>query len=263
MKRAMSFILSIALLFASLPSAVEAGLRASGSASSISPGAFPLLAPDGTQSAPSYSFSNDTGVGFYRTASNAMGWATATNTVWNWNNAAANLGSGVTLGWSSATSAASAGADTILARDAAGILALKNGANAQALRIYFSTTGPVHLGITARTAGGVLTATGGAMQLSTVQTTAPTCTTNCGTSPSVAGTDTAMIVTLGTTPASAFLITFNGTWPAAPACVGSANTAGTTKAVTSVTTTTTTATVTTAAAPATGDKYSIICMGVS
>jgi hypothetical protein len=104
----------------------------------------------------------------------------------------------------------------------------------------------------------------GAAQLRTAQTTAPTCTTNCGTSPTVAGTDTFMTVTLGTTPASGFLITFNGTWAAAPACTAAMGTTGMVVGklpLTVVTTTTTITVVTNGTAPATGDKYHLSCGG--
>lgn len=104
-------------------------------------------------------------------------------------------------------------------------------------------------------------------QLRTFQTTAPTCTSNCGTSPSIAGTDTAMVVTMGATgvPASAWVVTFNGTWAAAPACVAqmALATMANTKLPIAVVTTTTTITVTTnGVAPANADKYAIVCAGV-
>lgn len=108
----------------------------------------------------------------------------------------------------------------------------------------------------------------GASQLAVLQTTAPTCSSNCGTSPSVAGSDTAMTVTMGATgaPASGFVITFNGTWAAAPSCVGAmalTGMANTKLPLTIVTTTTTMTVVTNGAAPANSDKYHFHCMGVS
>lgn len=106
----------------------------------------------------------------------------------------------------------------------------------------------------------------GATQLSATQTTAPTCTTNCGTSPSVAGTDTAGIVTMGGTgsPASGWVVTFNGTWASAPACLvqSALSTMVVGKMPIAVVTTTTTITVTTnGTAPANSDKYQYICVG--
>lgn len=104
-------------------------------------------------------------------------------------------------------------------------------------------------------------------QLRSAQAVAPTCTTNCGTSPSVVGTDSAMIVTMGATgsPASGWVVTFNGTWAAAPSClVQSALTGmvvGKMPIVVAVTTTTLTVT-TNGTAPANSDKYQIQCTGV-
>jgi hypothetical protein len=70
---------------------------------------------------------------------------------------------------------------------------------------------------------GPLTLTTGttANQIRMAQTTVPTCSSNCGTSPSVAGTDTAGVVTMGASgvPASAWVVTFNGTWATAPSCI--------------------------------------------
>lgn len=106
----------------------------------------------------------------------------------------------------------------------------------------------------------------GATQLSATQTTVPTCTTNCGTSPSVAGTDTFMRVTMGATgsPASGWVVQFNGTWAAAPVCVAEMAKAGMVagKQILTIVTTTTTATfVTNGTAPATADVYNVICGG--
>ena len=119
-----------------------------------------------------------------------------------------------------------------------------------------------------RRVGGILaTGSSTAMEFSTVQTTVPACGANCG-SPGnvVAGTDTAGLITMGTTPASGFVVTFNGTWPSAPSCI--VNSALATmvagKAPIVVATTTTTFTVTTnGTAPVAGDLYSYICIGKS
>jgi hypothetical protein len=104
----------------------------------------------------------------------------------------------------------------------------------------------------------------GSTQITTNQTTQPVCGTNCGTSPSIVGSDTAMTVTLGTTPASGFVITFNGTWSAAPSCTGAMAKAGMVVGklpLTLVTTTTTLTVVTNGTAPATADKYHFHCIG--
>lgn len=108
----------------------------------------------------------------------------------------------------------------------------------------------------------------GPTQVAMTQTTVPTCTSNCGTSPSIAGSDTAMIVTMGSSgvPASGWVVTFNGTWAAAPSCSVTPALAGMAvgKIPIAVVVSTTTITVTTnGVAPATNDKYAIQCFGIS
>jgi len=96
---------------------------------------------------------------------------------------------------------------------------------------------------------------------------APTCSSNCGTSPSVSGSDSAMVVTMGSgVPTSGWVVTFNGTWAAAPSCtVTSAKTGMVVgKIAIAVVTTTTAMTVTTnGTAPAAADVYAVQCFGVS
>lgn len=138
---------------------------------------------------------------------------------------------------------------------AAGLVTFANGLT--------STAGQTTLGTT--TIGPLLISTGAvANQLRSAQTTPPTCTTNCGTGGTVIGTDTAGKVTIGATgtPASGVLITFNGTWAAAPSCTAVATKAGMTAFVNIAAATTTTLTLTTAAAPANSDTYSYHCIGV-
>ena len=105
-------------------------------------------------------------------------------------------------------------------------------------------------------------ATGVGTQIRGAQATAPTCPTNCGGAGlAVVGSDTAGIVTLGAGPANAFVITFNGTYAAAPSCVVQQQTSAAnyvTKALTGATT----ITVSTAAGPTAADKFSWICVGV-
>lgn len=106
-----------------------------------------------------------------------------------------------------------------------------------------------------------------AVQLSTSQTTPPTCSTNCGTSPTVVGTDTFMKVTMGATgaPASGFVVTFNGTWAAAPPCIvqSGLSTMVVGKMPIAVQTAPTTITVTTnGTAPGNADVYYVQCGGV-
>lgn len=100
-------------------------------------------------------------------------------------------------------------------------------------------------------------------QVRTAQATAPTCTTNCGTTPSVSGSDTAMVVTLGTgAPASPVTVTFNGTWATAPAC-NAANRTTAANSVSRVDSTTTTAVIYFLGGPAASDLVALTCLGVS
>lgn len=254
------FALFVALLLAP----ADAGLKAvSNVAGSVSPTAFPLLAPDGSIGAPSYSWSSDSTLGFFRSGVQQIDWVVAgTNYI--------RFGTGLNLHQVAGISWGSNGINTpdiAVVRDAAGTIGQKVGTTAQGYRLYFSTTGPVYWQTTARTAGALFTASGGAAQVSYAQTTVPTCTTNCGTgSPTVAGTDTAGIITLGTTPASGFQVNFNGTWPAAPSCIvqSALATMVVGKMPIAVVTTTTTMTVTTnGTAPSSADKYQYHCLGVS
>lgn len=150
--------------------------------------------------------------------------------------------------------------------DAANTWAQKNGTNAQVSRLYFTTTGPVYLQSTARTAGVLYTAVGGAAQVSYAQPAVPTITVNGGTAPSCAGTDTAMTCTIGTAPpaAATFTVTFSGTWPTnGPACQAVRATAGATPLVQGVVTSTTTAQVNLSANLVASEKFHINCGGIS
>jgi hypothetical protein len=93
---------------------------------------------------------------------------------------------------------------------------------------------------------------------------APTCGTNCGTSPTFTGTDSSFTLTMGAagSPASGFVITFTNAWDAAPQCVGSMALTGMAVGklpLTLVTDTTTLTVVTNGTAPANSDKYHFIC----
>jgi hypothetical protein len=96
-------------------------------------------------------------------------------------------------------------------------------------------------------------------------TIVPSCSSNCGTSPSVTGVDSAFTVTMGATgaPASGWVVTFGVAWDAAPSCVVQSALAGMVvgKMPIVAATTTTTLTVTTnGTAPANNDKYHVLCM---
>jgi hypothetical protein len=95
---------------------------------------FPILAPDGTAAAPSYSFSGDTNCGFYYVGFDVVGLAA---------NGAVGLrfGQGVIdIPIDAGLLRFGASVDTVLTRDAGDTLALRRGGNAQTLRGYFSYT---------------------------------------------------------------------------------------------------------------------------
>lgn len=103
-----------------------------------------------------------------------------------------------------------------------------------------------------------------ATQLGSSQATDPTCTANCGTSPTVVGSDSHFRVTMGATgsPASGWVITFNGTWDVAPVChvtMGLAGMAVGKLAIVAATTTTTMTVTTNGTAPANSDIYNVTC----
>lgn len=221
----------------------------------------------GTASLPALHFGDST-TGFYKYGTNVVGVTVSTVATAAIGASVVGVNQGTVLKWSTSGSDPMGTTSTTLSnRDGANTLALVNATTAQSLHVYASTTGPVHVDLTARTAGGVMTATGGAMQLSFTQTTPPTCGTNCGSPGNVCvGSDTSMICTMGTTPSSGFIITFNGTWPAAPSCaVTSALTSMVVgKMAIAAQASQTTLTITTnGTAPVAADQYAIICHGVS
>lgn len=96
---------------------------------------------------------------------------------------------------------------------------------------------------------------------------APTCSSNCGTSPSISGGDVAGTVTMGSSgvPASGWIVTFTASWAVAPSCVVQMAKAGMVVGkmpLTVVTSTSTFTVVTNGTAPATGDMYHYHCIGI-
>lgn len=101
---------------------------------------FPILAPNGSQSAPSYSFEAAPTTGMYREDASNLPFAIGGSRRFNIITTGVRLPNGNTLGWSSTTDPLGA-ADTILVRDgAANTLAQRNAANAQTFRIYNTYT---------------------------------------------------------------------------------------------------------------------------
>lgn len=96
---------------------------------------------DGTAAAPSIGFASDPLSGFYLPAANTIDVALAGGLVYRISTTQFQLrndNGGFGLG---------AAVDVVIARDAAGVLALKNGANAQEFRVYGTTTGPKYLSL--------------------------------------------------------------------------------------------------------------------
>lgn len=95
-----------------------------------------LSLADGTPGSPSLTFTNDTDTGIYRETTNIMGFV-AGGVAGSVGVAAGGLvlRSDTTIGFAS-TASISGTIDTILARDAANTLALKNGTNPQTFHIY-------------------------------------------------------------------------------------------------------------------------------
>ncbi len=157
-------------------------------------------------------------------------------------------------GYLIATTGAYTGPDSSL--NALGNMRLRTDANGYLIVTFGSAGAPT------------FTATGTtALQIRTSQVTPPACQVNCGTAPTVAGTDSAMLVTMGASgsPASGFVVTFNNVWAAAPSCVGTSAKSGMVigKIPIVVFATAGALTVTTnGTAPGTSDVYAIHCLGV-
>jgi len=98
-----------------------------------------LLASDGTVAAPSYSFAADTDTGFRRVNSNYVSLVLGGADAVTFQAAQFTLGNSIPLAWSSGDPTA-IGPDVILRRDAAGILADRDGTNAQQFNIYNTYT---------------------------------------------------------------------------------------------------------------------------
>lgn len=111
---------------------------------------------------------------------------------------------------------------------------------------------------------GIASTTGA--QYRSTQSLPPVCYVNCGTAPTVAGTDSDMIVTMGASgvPASLWQVGFRGAWASKPSCTGTMalGTMAIGKFPMVIATTTGGLTVTTnGTSPATSDVYNIHCAG--
>lgn len=97
-----------------------------------------LLAGDGVLATPGYAFSNDPDTGIYRRASGTVAFSANATAIFQYTGNGLALVAGVEVAWLSGGITTTR--DVVLARDAAGTLAQRNGANAQTLRVYNTYT---------------------------------------------------------------------------------------------------------------------------
>jgi hypothetical protein len=195
---------------------------------------FPLLAPNGTVAAASYASSVDPTTGIF-----FLGAGTFDITVAGVERLRATAGV-IDIGSQQLRFGPSVGTtDIVLARNAAGVFEINNG------------TAGTFRDLIARN----ITLNGGHLVTGSV---APTMGA-CGTSPSVAGNDNALFVTVGTGGvATSCAVNFGASWTTAPVCVAQS---GTDKVSYSIVSTTSLVTVTAAAAFTASSNLNILCMG--
>ena len=104
---------------------------------------YPLLAPDGSMAAPSYSFSAYPGTGMFLPSAAAFGFTVVGNTEAAFTSGAFVLSAGRLFGW--AAGYAPGGMDTVLQRDAANIIAQKL-TGFQKFRVYADATNYLQIG---------------------------------------------------------------------------------------------------------------------
>lgn len=98
-----------------------------------------VLVGDGAAGTPSLSFTGASNKGFYQRSDSAVGMSWGSDEVFHFSQGQVAIGGGWALAFGSG-SLASVAADTYLYRDAAGILAQRNGTNAQTFRVYNTFT---------------------------------------------------------------------------------------------------------------------------
>lgn len=92
----------------------------------------------GALGTPVLTLAGDTGTGWFRSASNQWSWVASNSARFNLAFSAIRMASTIPFGWTSGE--ATATADTVLNRDAANTLALRNGTAAQAYKWYHTYT---------------------------------------------------------------------------------------------------------------------------
>lgn len=115
-----------------------------------------FLAPNGASGAPSFAFSSQSTTGIFRSSGSRIVLSSASTDSFSIGGNQAFLPAAGVLGWASDTNVATGTFDVTIVRDAANILAIKNGANAEALRIYGTTTGPKYLSLSHDATNGVI-----------------------------------------------------------------------------------------------------------
>jgi hypothetical protein len=133
-----------------------------------------ILFSDGLVGAPSIGFINDTTTGFFRISASAIG-ATAGGTQ------ALRIDGGGTIINDGLSYRLGSAADVIIARDQAAILAIKNGATAQSIRVYGTTVNSNFVQLTHNGTNGIITTSGGLFGFGTVTSSTGT---NTASSPS-------------------------------------------------------------------------------
>lgn len=120
----------------------------------------PLLLGDGTGAIPNYATRSDPTTGWFggtTLGAGFTGWSSAGTPRFLLGPSEVRLGSGISVNWSSNADPTLAVADLKLVRDAAAVLALKNGTTPQTLRVYGTTTGPLYAALAHDGTQGTLT----------------------------------------------------------------------------------------------------------
>jgi hypothetical protein len=141
MKRFAAFFLSLLLAGAALAQVPIYTRPSSGLSGGTLPStAFPLLAPDGTAGAPSYSFSGAPGTGMWRNSAGRITFSISGSAGVAFSSSSVILGNAGFYAWTSSSDPNGTG-DTFLGRDgAAGSIGQRNGANAQRDCVYNNFT---------------------------------------------------------------------------------------------------------------------------
>lgn len=202
---------------------------------------LPILYPDGTAALPPVTFASQTNKGIFSPGPNFLGFSGSSATQFVMGGNAFIARSDGAYQWASGTDPFNNAFDTQLTRSSAGVVQVNN-----------------NVIVGSASAAGA--------QYRSVQALMPVCYVNCGTAPSVAGTDSDMIVTMGVSgvPASLWQVGFRGAWASKPSCTGTMalGTMAIGKFPMVIVTTTGGLTVTTnGTSPATSDVYNIHCAG--